>query len=249
MAPVRVMRVLEALSIAKDGMSLAGLSSELAVPKTSALQLLRALEIAGYVRRTPAGFVLGAASYGLAARIGGADDVERAIFAVMQEVVDSTQETILIGTFTDGAKEAIYTKRIPSPLPVRFAPEIGDPRPLYASGIGKLLLAYAPADFLEAYLSSTKLEPVTAKTVTTKKLLKERLTAVRAAGFAVSIDELAEGGSAVVAPIFDATGRVEKALVLAAPTARFLVNQSRYVSAVCAGAERIAVLNGYRDEK
>lgn len=249
MAPVRAMRVLEALSISKEGMSLAALSSELDVPKTSALQLLRALEIAGYVRRTPGGFVLGAASYGLAARIGGADDVERAILSVMQDVVDVTQETILIGAFTDGGREAVYTKRIPSPLAVRFAPEVGDQRPLYASGIGKLLLAYAPADFLDAYLGSTKLEAVTTKTVTTKKLLKERLKQIRAANFVASIDELAEGGSAIVAPIFDAEGRVERALVLAAPTARFLVNQSRYESAVREGAERISVLNGYREEK
>ncbi|MGT2434032.1 helix-turn-helix domain-containing protein (plasmid) [Cupriavidus basilensis] len=59
-APVRAMRVLEALSHEKDGMSLAAISVELEVPKTSALHLLRALEVAGYVRRTPAGFVLGA---------------------------------------------------------------------------------------------------------------------------------------------------------------------------------------------
>ncbi|MGT2434031.1 IclR family transcriptional regulator (plasmid) [Cupriavidus basilensis] len=186
------------------------------------------------------------ASYSLAARIGGADDLDHAVLSVMQDIIDATQETVLLGTFTEDRKSAIYTKRIASPLPVRFAPEVGGQRPLYASGVGKLLLAYASPDFVESYLRTEDLAPVTRKTVSTQDKLLERFRQIRANGLAVSMDELVEGGSAMVAPIFNAHGKVEMALVIAAPTARLLTNKAVLEHAVREGAERLSALFGYK---
>lgn len=247
-APVRAMRVLEALSHTKDGMSLASISIALELPKTSAMHLLRSLETAGYVRRTPSGFVLGAASYSLAARIGGVDDIDNAVLSVLQDVTDATQETVLIGTFTEDRRSAIYTKRVPSPQAVRFTPEVGGQRPLYASGIGKLLLAYAPEEFVTAYLRKERLTAVTTRTITTRRMLLERLEKIQKEGLAYSIDELAEGGSAIAAPVFDADGKVEKALVIAAPTARLLLNKSVLADATREGAKRLSSLFGYKHD-
>ncbi|ABE36658.1 bacterial transcriptional regulator family protein [Paraburkholderia xenovorans LB400] len=242
-APVRAMQVLEAL--ANSPMSLGALSVELGMPKTSAMHMLRALEAAAYVRRTAAGFELGMASHRLAARIGSASDFESTARQVLQEVAELTGETALIGTFSQDRNAAVYKLRVVSPHPVRFAPEVGDTRPLYASALGKLLLAYAPGAFVDDYLKRVRMDPITSRTVTSRKQLLQRLKQVRAEGVCVSIDEMAEGGSGLVAPIFDGQGSVELALVLAAPTSRAVAGLERLREVVQHAAERLSALQGF----
>jgi DNA-binding IclR family transcriptional regulator len=243
-APVRAMQVLESLAQARGPLSLATLSATLEVPKTSAMHLLRSLEQAGYVTRTQGGFELGGGSYRLAARIGTADDFEQATRDVLRGLLEQTQETVLLGTFSEDGNSAVYAMRMPSPQAVRFAPEVGEQRPLYASGVGKVLLAFAPDAFLQEYLRRTKLRPITAKTVTNRTALQNQLAQVRAEGMAVSIDEMAEGGSALAAPIYDAQERVRFALLLAAPTSRLLARQSQLASLLQDAAARLSATRG-----
>ena len=242
-APVRAMQVLEALA---DGpMSLGALSVALGMPKTSAMHMLRALEASAYVRRVAVGFELGMASHRLAARIGAATDFESTARQVLEEVAELTGETALIGAFSQDRNAAIYKLRVVSPHPVRFAPEVGDTRPLYASALGKLLLAYSPKTFVDEYLKRAKMDPITSRTVTSRKELLLRLNQVRAEGVCVSIDEMAEGGTGLVAPIFDGQGSVELALVLAAPTSRAIGSLDRLREVVQHAAERLSALQGF----
>lgn len=239
------MQVLEVLADARVATSLASLSAILELPKTSAMHLLRALEAGRYIRRTPLGFELGSASFRLATKIGPADDFDTTAREVLQDLLDATQETVLLGTFTQDRRSAIYTMRMPSPLPVRFAPEVGGQRPLYSSGIGKVLLAYAAESFVEDYLRNTKLERITAKTVSTRAALRAQLQQVRRAGIAVSIDEMAEGGSALAAPVFDQQKKVHLALIIAAPTSRLLARQAELESILLQATARLSGLRGY----
>ena len=237
--------MLEKLADARAAMSLASLSAMLELPKTSAMHLLRALEAGGYIRRTPMGFELGPASFRLATKIGPVDDFEMATREVLQHMLEATQETVLLGTFAEDRRSAIYTMRMASPLPVRFAPEVGGQRPLYSSGLGKLLLAYASESFIEDYLRNTKLERITPKTVSSRAVLRLQLQQVRRAGIAVSIDEMAEGGSALAAPVFDRQDKVQMALVIAAPTSRLLARQALLESILRQGTARLSALRGH----
>jgi DNA-binding IclR family transcriptional regulator len=239
-APARAMQAIEALAQARAPVSLAALSTQLELPKTSLMHLLRALEAAGYVRRVGQGYKLGAGSIRLAAAIGSGHSFEDAAADVLQALRDSTQETALLGTFTEDRQSALYTDRRASPQAVRFAPEVGEQRPLYATGVGKLLLAYAEPAFLEQYLRGVKLLPHATRTLRTKTALRENLERIRAEGVSVSIDEMADGGSALAAPVFGADGKVRAALVLAVPTARFLVNRARLEARLRAGARDLS---------
>ncbi|HSV79978.1 MAG TPA: IclR family transcriptional regulator [Ramlibacter sp.] len=238
------MHVLEALADAREALSLASLSALLELPKTSAMHLLRALEAGGYIRRTAAGFEVGPASVRLAAKIGPGKDLEGSVREVLQDLQEATQETILLGTFTEDRRSAIYTMRLPSPLAVRFAPEVGGQRPLYASGIGKLLLAYAQPGFVEDYLRQTRLERITPKTVSTRAALSKQLKQARSSGLALSVDEMADGGSALAAPVFDRKGDVVFAVVIAAPTGRLLQRRAQFEDVLKQAARRLSALHG-----
>ncbi len=206
------------------------------------MSLLRALEDAAYVQRTVSGYELGTASYRLAKTIGTENSFVDIARPVLQAMLEQTGETVLLGVIDEDKISAAYTVRYASTKTVRFAPEIGERRPLYATGIGKLLLAYAPEDFVENYLRRVKLKPITSKTVRTKLQLREQLAKTRAAGMAVSVDEMAEGGAALATPVMNRSGLVVAALVIAVPTIRLAANRAVLESAVRAGANKLSGL-------
>ena len=234
------MQVIEALAQTRAAVSLAALSTQLELPKTSLMHLLRALEAAAYVRRAEGGYKLAGASFRLASAIGGSAAFEDVAADVLQGLRDATQETALLGTFTEDRRFAVYTERRASPQPVRFAPEVGEQRPLYSTGVGKLLLAFSEPEFLTGYLRGVKLVPHAARTVRTKAALREMLQHIRDDGLSVSVDEMADGGSALAAPVFDGNGKIRAALVLAAPTGRFLVQRKRLEALLRKGAEELS---------
>lgn len=239
------MQVLEVMAEGQGPVSLAAISTRLQVPKTSAMYLLRALEQAAYIQRTPTGFQLGVSSYRLAAKIRTANGFEKASQQVLQELLDTTKETILLGGFTEDQRAAVYTTRYPSPQSVRFAPEVGEQRPLYASGLGKLLLAFSPDEFVADYLRKVKLEKLTDSTVSSKQALKAQLAVVRATGVSSSIDEMAHGGSALAAPVFDQQGKLHCGLLIAAPTARMKAHRAMFEAVLSESAVRLSTLLGY----
>lgn len=235
---------MELLAEVRSPLSLSALSARLNCPKTSLMHLLRALEAGGYVQRTHAGYQLGAASHRMAVKIGGTSSFEEAARPVLQAMLEATGETVLLGAFSETRTTAVYTTRLPSPQAVRFAPDVGEHRPLYATGVGKVLLAYAPAGFLDSYLERTRLRAFTAKTVTTRKALRDQLQRIRESGMVISIDEMAAGGSALAAPVLDREGAVCTALVIALPTFRMAANRKHLADTLIEGARKLSELKG-----
>jgi DNA-binding IclR family transcriptional regulator len=219
------MQVLEVLAGAREGLTLAELSFSLVLPKTSLLHLLRSLEASGHVRKMTEGYKLAAASFRLAASIAANRTVQDIASDILQDLRDRTEETVLVGAFTYDKRCAVYIDRRASPQAVRFAPEVGEQRPLYSTGVGKLLLAFSPANFRDAYLKELKLVAHGPRTLTNKSALRENLERIRRDGIAVSVDEMVEGGSAMAAPVVSPDGSIRAALVLAIPTTRFLVKR------------------------
>lgn len=239
------MRIIEILAEARGTLSLASISARLQLPKTSVMHLLRSLETAAYVQRTPGGFQLGDASLRLAARIRSAGGFDEVAHPVLHEMREATGETILLGTFAEDRRYAVYTARFSSPQAISFAPHVGLQRPLYATCLGKLLLAFSPDAFVSDYLRRVKMERFTSKTVVTKKALLEQLATFRATGMAVSIDEVVDGGSALAAPVFDQNGKLYCGLVIAAPTTRMRMQRKALESVLLSGASRLSSLLGH----
>lgn len=243
-APARALQVVELLADARTAVSLSTLSTRLGMPKTSAMHLLRALAGGAYVQRTQAGYELGVASYRLATRLGATNYFEQAMRPVLQAMFEATGESIVLGVVSDDRRSAVYTTSLPSRQAFRFAPQVGEHRPLYATGVGKLLLAFAPAAFLDEYLRHIRIERFTPKTVATKTALREQLKRIRDTGMAVSVDEMVLGGSSLAAPVFEADGSASTALLIAMPTVRFGANRRRFEAVLMDGAAKLSQLKG-----
>jgi len=114
-------------------------------------------------------------------------------------------------------RDALYLEKLSGHHAVRVISRVGGRLPLHSTGVGLVLLAYAPNDVIDAYLSDT-LHKYLPETVTSPDELRRRLAGIRAQGVAVMSEEMTAGSSSLAAPIRDRTGRVVAAVSIVTRT-------------------------------
>jgi IclR family transcriptional regulator, pca regulon regulatory protein len=97
---------------------------------------------------------------------------------------------------------------------------VGTRFPAYATSLGRVILAHTEPEALDAYLASTELVPLTARTITDPQELRAELARVREQGWALVDQELEDGLRSVAAPLRDGAGRVVAAVNVSAPVRR-----------------------------
>jgi IclR family pca regulon transcriptional regulator len=134
----------------------------------------------------------------------------------LQELSDTTGHTANMAVL-DGA-DIVYIQRCRSS---RAAPEIdlnlhvGSRLPAYCTSMGKVLLAFLPADKLKAVLETVQFARRGPNTITAKRELVRELSRVRERGLAVNNEELAYGLRSIAAPVRSQTGEVVAAINIA----------------------------------
>ena len=103
---------------------------------------------------------------------------------------------------------------------MRMVAALGSRVPLYASGVGKALLAALPSDEQAPLIDIQAFTAVTRHTLTAKSALIRELAAVRKAGCAFDREEHVIGMQCVAAPVFNEFGEVVCALSVSGPRVR-----------------------------
>lgn len=84
---------------------------------------------------------------------------------------------------------------------VDYVPPIGTVLPLYASAVGKVLMAWLPDRLLDMILDSLVFTPLTRYTITSRTVLTEELTLCRQNNYALDMMESQEGGYCIAVPV------------------------------------------------
>lgn len=218
---VRLVGVLEALARSEEGLGLAELSLALGAPKSSLLGLLRNMVGSGHLAHAHGLYRLGPRAFRLAAEILAVRRFPNLVRPVLQDLNARTSETVFLVQLDRVARRATYVEGFDSPNPVRYTVPTGTSRPLYVSAGGLMLLAFQERAWIDAYLGSVSLDPLTPRTITDVGELRQRLQTIRRDGFAISIGETVPGAAGVAAPIFNSDGSVTAGLLIAAPVERF----------------------------
>lgn len=242
---LRTLRILERLASVPDGMTLAALSVALESPKSSLLGLLRPLCSYGYILHTEGAYVLGPAAYRLGVSIMPTLSMTRIAQPVMRELVEETQETVLVAVLDRAAGRVTYVEKIESSRSIRYTVPLGTSRPLYGSAAGRVLLAFSDQEYIERYLRTEQFEPYTPNTLTDPEELKRILAQVRREGLAITIGEISSDVAGFAAPIFDHQGRAIAALAMAAPISRTRSTSQVFATQVREAAESISFGFGY----
>ncbi len=249
--PMSLTRVLQLLQLLADqplGMALAPLCVSMNAPKTSVLSLLRGLTAHGYLQRSDAVYRLGPESFSLGASLVSASSLDVVAMPFLREAVARSGETASIAKINRDAGQLIYSPIIESTRTIRYAVPAGTTRPLFASSAGRVLLAFQDEAWRGEYLQSTDLRAMTPRSVTDRKQLTRIIEQVRETGVAVTIGEVTPEVAGFSAPIFEPGGRVNAALIIAAPIERGRAAAADLQHLVMELAANISRALGYRPE-
>ncbi len=115
----------------------------------------------------------------------------------LHDIYAATSATVHLAV-RDGAK-VLYLDRLSGHASVPIVSRVGSRLPLHATGVGKVLLAYASDDVLRTVLGA--LTRVTPNTIAQPGLLRAQLARVRMDGFATTTEEMSLGACSVAVPI------------------------------------------------
>jgi DNA-binding IclR family transcriptional regulator len=116
----------------------------------------------------------------------------------MQDLYEATHENIQLAV-REGT-EMVFIERIAGHRSVELLTMVGSRFPLAATGMGRVLLAHAPADIREAVLEAP-LHAWTRYTITDPEVLLSQLNGIRREQVFVSDRQLSETTLAVAAPV------------------------------------------------
>ncbi len=217
LAPLRVMHLVGALAASQDALSLSQLSSQIGVPKSSLLSLLRTLATGGYVEPVDGCYRLGQEAFSLGALITRSRPFPDNLRPLLARLNRQSSETVLIAVPGDNWTEVIYVDLIESEHSLRFKVAVGSRDPLYCTALGLAILAFAPVSVREGYVATARLKRMTEGTITSRTELAAALAGVRSDVVAVG-SGINENVTAIAAPIFGVGGEVVAAVGLAGLT-------------------------------
>ena len=103
---------------------------------------------------------------------------------------------------------------------MRICTKTGQRLPMYCTAGGKAILAYLPAEELNATVAGFRYESYTANTVSSEDDLRQQLEHIRQTGYAIEREELEYGLICVSVPVLNHMGYPVAAVSCSGPTAR-----------------------------
>jgi IclR family pca regulon transcriptional regulator len=125
---------------------------------------------------------------------------------------------------------------------------VGARLPAYCTSLGKVLLAFLPADERTARLEQVDFARRGPNTLTSRTALVAELKRVREDGFAINNEELAYGLRSIAAPVLSRDGAAEAAINLAVHSSMVSMNDlvARLSPTLRRAADEISAHLGYR---
>ncbi|HEX2540433.1 MAG TPA: IclR family transcriptional regulator [Caldimonas sp.] len=207
----RALALLERLADARGPLTLARLSSDLRLPKSSVHGLLSTLVSFGYLRRQPDGaYLIGPRVMGLAEAFVSGTDVAQEFAALWSDRGDAPEETVVLSVLS--GTEALYVAVRNSARPLGLAFNVGMRLPAYLSGSGKAMLAFLPPDEVRRRFASGLGTRLTRKGPRSIEALVKELAVTRKRGYSIDEEAVREGVISFGAPVFGVSGDVVAAV-------------------------------------
>ncbi|MGH3345519.1 MAG: IclR family transcriptional regulator [Nocardioides sp.] len=223
----RALTILEVLArVGEAGVT--EIAAELDVHKSTAFRLVATLEQHRLVEQAGdrGKYRLGVGVLRLAGATTARLDLVQEARPVCRQLAADTGETVNIAVLSE--RSALYLDQVAGSSALQPHNWVGQHIPLHATSNGKVLLSGLDRPRLDAILGS--LPTYTSHTITKKAALRGELDRVREQGYAVAVDELEVGLTAVAAPIRNSHGDVVASMSVSGPTFRLSADRVDGVS-------------------
>jgi DNA-binding IclR family transcriptional regulator len=239
----RLVKVLGCFSSERPTWSLAELSEQLGLPKSTLHRFLVSLEHHGILRRGARDrrWRLGYRLVIWGNEAQESTGLQHLARPVMQEISDATSEMALLTVYQN--QEVVCIEKIETCHSVRLALDVGTRHPPHAGASSKILMAFLPQGEIQSIIQEKGLPKICTNTITEPDDLVAELSKIRDQGYSKSIEETDPGAWGVATPIYDRDGDVVAAIGVAGPILRFSEELAqKYVTLCCQAAQRISRL-------
>ncbi len=211
----RAIQVLEILAVSHTGFTLADLSRQTGIPKSSLFRILLTLEQSSIVSqdRSRGTFTLGMKLIDWGNRALDKIDLKTITHPHLMRLAHETRESYYVAVLDD--HEVIIIDRADTPEIWRMVARLGQRSPVHATASGQILVSEASAEALDAIVARTGLKRFTKRTITSLSGLKKRLKEVRHDGYVVADAEYKPDLCVIAVPIRDHHGKISAALMTA----------------------------------
>jgi len=211
----RALRLLSAFEGHDGALPLTSLSARAGLPKSTTLRIARQLSGWGALERTDDGeFVIGLRLLELASLAPRGHGLRAMAMPFMEDLHQATGQHVLLAV--RDRQDAVLVERLSAHRAGRVAYRVGGRMPLHSTGVGLVLLAYAPRETQDAVLDSELILEDTRSRLDSADL-RRTLAQVRREGIAVNARRHPQPMVSVAAPVFDPQQTVIAALSVIAP--------------------------------
>jgi IclR family pca regulon transcriptional regulator len=214
----RGLAVIKAFDADHAELTLSDVARVTGLTRAAARRFLHTLVDLGYVRTDGRLFALRARVLELGYAYLSSLSLPEVALPHMERLVEQVHESCSLSVL-DG-DDVVYVARVPTRRIMTIAISVGTRFPAYATSMGRVLLAHADPDWLVSYLATTRMEPLTRRTVTDPDRLAGVLARVRTQGYCLVDQELEDGLRSIAVPVHDGQGAVVAAVNVSAHVSR-----------------------------
>jgi IclR family transcriptional regulator, acetate operon repressor len=209
-------------SLAKhDQLSLTDISLSLGIPTATTHRILATLQKNSYAEFDEATqkWAVGIEAYRTGSSFLNRTNLLDVSRAAMRALMELTGETANLA-ISDGF-EVVFVGQVETQNPIRAYFNPGTRTPVYASGIGKAILAAKDETRVRQLLQNHGLQEFTEQTIVTPSELFEDLEATRQRGWSYDREERYDGMSCIGAAIYNIRGEAIAGISVSGPSSRF----------------------------
>lgn len=235
----RGLAVIRAFDESHPRLTVAQASERTGLPRSAARRCLYTLQCLGYLGVEGSSFYLKPRIVALGHTYLLAVPLPAAAQPVLDRLAREVHETCTLAVL-DGEDILFIGHSSRAPM-VSVNIAVGSRLPAYCTANGQVLLGALPAPELDTYLARAKFERLTPTTLTTRKLLLDRLQRVREVGYSIVDQEFNEKVRSVAVPVRSG-GKVVASMSIAVPSERVSVREirSRFLRSLQAAASEFA---------
>lgn len=194
----RALALLGAFDDRHRRLTLTELAERAALPLPTAHRLVGELVAWGALARSADGrYVVGRRLWDLGLLAPVQTGLRELASPYLHDLYGATLATVHLAV-RDGTS-VLYLDRLAGHASVPVVSSVGSRLPLHSTGVGKVLLAHAPAEIQQRVLAD--LPRITAYTVTQPGLLRRQLARVRREGYATTAEEMSLGACSLAVPV------------------------------------------------
>jgi len=243
---IKALALLEIVADSPQPLTLSEIASQACFDRSTAYRLLNTLVEAGYLLRDDASkhYRLSYRLVALSRNLLADNEVSRMTLQVLEKIAAETGETVNFSAI-DGMQTVLIQKVKGTQL-VAVDFQLGDRSMLHCTSIGKAVLAFQDAPFVEKVIAAG-LPALASRTITHPDALLDELARVRARGYALDDHEFYDSMRCIAVPVFGPDGRVTTGISISGPDTRFSLKKLEELKVpMLAGAQELSRRMGGR---